>query len=136
MAAKKKRRQLPEEDLAAAVADIINSPITRSNLSFLRQLATPAPVDSEQPIPKPMGLELTPMGASATPMGHTSRPIGTENPPVAIEPPPATPDSLPAPVVLESSAASFTPPKPMGVDPSPVGFALTPPGLPAETSRE
>ena len=56
MAANKKRRKLPEEDLAAAVADIINSPITRSNLSFLRPLAVPAPTESEQPASKPMGV--------------------------------------------------------------------------------
>ena len=47
MSAKKKRRQLPEEDLAAAVAEIINSPITRSNLSFLRPLATTASSEEE-----------------------------------------------------------------------------------------
>ena len=41
--ANKKRRRLPEEDLAAAVADIINSPITRSNLSFLRSGIRAAP---------------------------------------------------------------------------------------------
>ena len=53
MSAKKKRRQLPEEDLAAAVAEIINSPITRSNLSFLRPLAGPAPSESSYPHQNP-----------------------------------------------------------------------------------
>jgi hypothetical protein len=35
MAVHKKRRKSPDEDLAAAVADMIQSPITRANLSFL-----------------------------------------------------------------------------------------------------
>ena len=66
MAAKKKRRKLPEEDLAAAVADIINSPITRSNLSFLRPLAEISPVP-------------TPMGVGTSAMGFSPEPIRTDH---------------------------------------------------------
>ncbi len=48
MSANKKKRRLPEEDLEAAVADIINSPITRSNLSFLRpQVVETQPLGDE-----------------------------------------------------------------------------------------
>ncbi len=81
MSAIKKRRRSPEpeEDLAAAVADIINSPITRTTLNFLRPLA-PAPADPEpvglatEPtglLPSPMGVEQTPEGVETTPMGFT-----------------------------------------------------------------
>src|ERR1022692_1438004 len=96
MSANKKRRKLPEEDLAAAVAEIINSPITRSNLSFLRPLAVPASQETEQAIPKPMGVEVKPMGPSITPMGHGSKPMGdglAQKPP---ESPPVVAQALPA----------------------------------------
>ena len=79
MSAIKKRRRSPEpeEDLEAAVADIINSPITRTTLNFLRPLA-PAPseiIQESQPTPtglesQPMGDALTPMGVELNPMGH------------------------------------------------------------------
>src|ERR1700759_2817215 len=72
MPANKKRRRLPEEDLAAAVADIINSPITRTNLNFLRPLA-PLPVASEPQEPMP-----SPMGSSSIPMGPALQPEGVE----------------------------------------------------------
>lgn len=70
MSAIKKRRRSPEsdEDLAAAVADIINSPITRTTLNFLRPL--PA---SE---PEPTGLEPAPMGVVPEPAGVISQPMG------------------------------------------------------------
>lgn len=82
MSAHKKRRRSPEpEDLEAAVADIINSPITRTTLNFLRPLTPPAdsPPDLE---PQPTGVGLEPLGVEpqaegvdATPMGLT--PIGS-----------------------------------------------------------
>src|SRR5438067_1435596 len=62
MPVKKTRRKLPEEDLAAAVAEIINSPITRANLAFLNPLPAPAPAVEEDALDsKPMGLEAKPM---------------------------------------------------------------------------
>jgi hypothetical protein len=71
MSAIKKRRRSPEsdEDLAAAVADIINSPITRTTLNFLRPLA-PAPE------PEPPGLDPEPMGVEITPQGFEPQPMG------------------------------------------------------------
>ena len=131
MSASKKRRKLPEEDLAAAVAEIINSPITRSNLSFLRPLGGPAPSESEQqPIPKPMGLEVTPMGVRSTPMGdNPPRPMGYE-PADRVSELPLLASGLPAPDILESTPASDIPQRPMGFEASPMGFELTPPGLP------
>jgi predicted transcriptional regulator len=130
MAANKKRRKLPEEDLAAAVADIINSPITRSNLSFLRPLGTPAPTEGEQPIPKPMGLEITPMGVKPTPMGHQPKPMGDESAESAGETLAPVSDGLPASDILPIIPASDTLQIPVGFEPSPMGFELTPPGLP------
>src|SRR5882724_9758874 len=94
MSAKKKRRQLPEEDLAAAVAEIINSPITRSNLSFLRPMGGSAPTESEQPHPKPMGFEVTPMGYRTTPMGDE---LGGKT----AEPLPLVSEELPVHDILE-----------------------------------
>jgi predicted transcriptional regulator len=79
MSAIKKRRRSPEtdEDLAAAVADIINSPITRTTLNFLR----PLPVDPEpEPLslePTPMGVTLSPVGVIAEPQGLVSTPMGS-----------------------------------------------------------
>lgn len=67
MTANKKRRKLPEENLAAAVAEMINSPITRSNLSFLRPLPP-----AEEPSPAPAGLETEPLGDDITPSGSLS----------------------------------------------------------------
>lgn len=70
MSAIKKRRRSPEpEDLEAAVADIINSPITRTTLNFLRPLA---PIPESQP----MGVGLLPMGVESKPEGVTSTPMG------------------------------------------------------------
>jgi hypothetical protein len=61
-----KRRKLPEEDLAASVADMISSPITRVNLSFLQPETKPAGV-----VTGPMGEGISvapkPKGVSATP---------------------------------------------------------------------
>jgi len=84
MSAIKKRRKSPEsdEDLAAAVADMINSPITRTTLNFLRPLptdTTPMGVSSE-----PLGLEPKPTGLSESsitipsPLGVDSTPRGLE----------------------------------------------------------
>jgi len=130
MAANKKRRKPPEEDLAAAVAEIINSPITRSNLSFLRPLGTPASSESEQPTPKPMGLEVKPMGVKPLPMGYPPKPMGDEPTNRVNESVPLASDGLPASDIPDSAAASDTPQIPMGLDVSPMGFDLTPPGLP------
>jgi predicted transcriptional regulator len=130
MAANKKRRKLPEEDLAAAVADIINSPITRSNLSFLRPLSTPASSEGlQQPIPKPMGLEVKPMGVSTTRVAHPPKPMGDEPAERASDSFPLVSHGLPAPDTLEGTTACNTPQIPMGFDLSPMGFELTPPGL-------
>lgn len=129
MAANKKRRKLlPEEDLAAAVADIINSPITRSNLSFLRPLSTPASPESEQPVPKPMGLEIKPMGVRPLPVGESPKPMGDE-PLETASALPLVADGVPAPDTLRDTPVLDTPQKPMGFEVSPMGFELTPPGL-------
>lgn len=132
MSASKKRRKLPEEDLAAAVAEIINSPITRSNLSFLRPLGGPAPSENEQPMPKPMGLEVKPMGVRPPPIGHPPKPMGDELVNRAFEPLPLVAGGLPAPDILESTPAPDTLQRPMGFEASPMGFELTPSGLPGE----
>jgi predicted transcriptional regulator len=129
MAANKKRRKLPEEDLAAAVADIINSPITRSNLSFLRPLAVPASQDTEQATPKPMGVELKPMGPSVSPMGHGTKPMGDTPGQNPLESPPVASQTLAAPDLTESVPATHAGPIPMGVELSPMGFELTPTGI-------
>ena len=121
MSAKKKRRQLPEEDLAAAVAEIINSPITRSNLSFLRPLATTASSEEEVEL-KPMGLDLKPMGVSISPMGHDQKPMGD-----IIEPPPELQTLIPE--GLPVSTMDAVEQRPMGLDISPMGFELTPMGI-------
>jgi predicted transcriptional regulator len=130
MSASKKRRKLPEEDLAAAVAEIINSPITRSNLSFLRPFATPAPVEGDLFQSKPMGLEIKPMGVSASPMGHVTTPMGDTPPQKPAEkfaPPPPQPGESPSKTLTTEDLPQI----PMGVDISPMGFELTPTGLPA-----
>src|ERR1039457_1335253 len=132
MSANKKRRKLPEEDLAAAVADIINSPITRSNLSFLRPLATPASTENEQPAPKPMGFEVRPMGVTPSPVGYPPKPMGDEPAGRASESLPLVSDGLPA-RSLESTPASDPSHIPMGVEASPMGFELTPTGLQGNT---
>jgi len=71
-----KRRKLPDEDLAAAVADMISSPITRANLSFLQPQqearpmgvnAQPVGVVSIQPDTEPMGLVAIPVGLELVP---------------------------------------------------------------------
>ena len=83
MSASKKRRKLPDEDLAAAVADIINSPITRSNLSFLRQPTSPSPEEISN---QKSGIEnhttnrseLETQGIDPKPTGFGSIPLGLE----------------------------------------------------------
>ncbi len=72
MSATKNRRRSPEpeEDLAAAVADIINSPITRTTLSFLR------PLPAEEPAPQPMAVTTEPMGVVSSPVGPAPKPMG------------------------------------------------------------
>jgi predicted transcriptional regulator len=60
MAAKKKRRRLPEEDLEASIQDILQSPITRVNLAFLR-----TGLENPPEPPETMGSVLNPMGLSA-----------------------------------------------------------------------
>lgn len=127
MSAKKKRRQLPEEDLAAAVAEIINSPITRSNLSFLRPLGTPA--SSEEDEQRPMGLDIKPMGVSSSPMGYDLRPMGDATTVVAPEALPLVLDVEPAATVVAEAEPES---QPMGLDSSPMGFELTPMGLAPE----
>src|ERR1700692_4323742 len=78
MSATKKRRRSPEpEDLAAAVADIINSPITRTTLNFLRPLVPTAP--------EPMGVDAKPIGIEQTPMGLAPLPVGFEPEPIGVE---------------------------------------------------
>src|SRR5882757_1561781 len=77
MSAIKKRRRSPEpeEDLAAAVADIINSPITRTTLNFLRPLVPSPPTEPPGYDSQPMGVESTfqpiAVGVEPTPMGVT-----------------------------------------------------------------
>jgi len=130
MSANKKRRKLPEEDLAAAVAEIINSPITRSNLSFLRPL--PAPPSEDEPIiAKPMGVEEKPTGIEPQPVGRGVSDRGSF-------PPPAADDLLLPPEPLPIQAAipegvGVTPMgvKPMGVEVSPTGLGVPPHRPPA-----
>src|SRR5579864_123772 len=130
MSAKKKRRQLPEEDLAAAVAEIINSPITRSNLSFLRPLPASASTETEQLASKPMGVELRPMGVNTAPMGLTPQPMGADPVQATDESLLLVSEELPAPEVLEGIPASDAQ-TPMGFELSPMGFDITPAGLPS-----
>lgn len=61
MSQSKKRPKRTEEDLEAAVADMINSPITRANLSFLRAggLDQPRTIPPESE-PRPSGLNTEP----------------------------------------------------------------------------
>ncbi len=127
MPANKKRRQLPEEDLAAAVAEIINSPITRSNLSFLRPLPVPAPPEIEESTPT--GSEIKPMGVELSPKGHIATPMGDAMPIPTPDPPSASPVILPKKGMLEAAPALAPPREPEGVDTTPMGFELTPPGL-------
>jgi predicted transcriptional regulator len=87
MSATKRRRRSPEpEDLAAAVADIINSPITRTTLNFLRPLE---PVQEPEPASvdvTPMGLDLTPLGFVSTPQGVNVQPMGLQATPMGVKP--------------------------------------------------
>lgn len=72
---KQRRSPEPEEDLAAAVADIINSPITRTTLNFLRPL-TPAPDSPSESDPTPMGVESSPLGLEPSPIGLEATAVG------------------------------------------------------------
>ena len=104
MAAKNKRRRLPEEDLEASIQDILQSPITRVNLAFLRadfgessgpekaahQQAPTAPV--EESVGEglyPMGFGLNQPGVAAdldhAPSGNDLEPMGFVSKPVAAE---------------------------------------------------
>lgn len=65
-----KRRKLPDEDIEAAVAEMLASPITRANLNFLKpEFASadvgPAPMVAE---PEPPVAVIKPMGASPAPL--------------------------------------------------------------------
>lgn len=126
MSANKKRRRLPEEDLAAVVAEIINSPITRSNLSFLRPVPESAPPAPPEAGPTPSGLEPKPMGVEISPLGHTASPMGDT--PVAKGP--TAPVSPASPDVRSFPTAPAVTVSPMGFGSEPVGFELTPPGIP------
>jgi DNA-binding MarR family transcriptional regulator len=79
MAAKNKRRRLPEEDLEASIQDILQSPITKVNLSFLNTDFGDGPAPgavSNQPVVEPvtdgMGSVLNPMGVKVDPSGLES----------------------------------------------------------------
>jgi predicted transcriptional regulator len=88
MSANKKRRRLPEEDLAATVADIISSPITRSNLSFLRPFPTPA-ANSHEPEPtssEPPELDIERKGAGTEPPDTGPKPPGLGSSPPSTTP--------------------------------------------------
>jgi hypothetical protein len=107
MAAKNKRRKLPEEDLVSAVADIINSPITRTNLSFLRFPAeTAVTKEGEHPATAKEAAASTPMGLGSTPVGVSQKPQGFDATPTEdglkpigygqdVAPPPLRNGSLP-----------------------------------------
>ena len=85
-----KRRKLPEEDLAAAVADILSSPITRANLSFLAPLPPRPPDFGAEPVgssvkptesvvsetPDAVGSDIIPMGIAHKPMESAAEPTG------------------------------------------------------------
>ena len=100
MAAKKKRRRLPEEDLEASIQDILQSPITRVNLAFLRTGLEnpPEPLEVMGSDPDPMGLgaENDTLGAVSTPkpIGSVSKRAGFESEPMGSV---STPDSVMAP---------------------------------------
>lgn len=89
MPANKKRPKLPEEDLAAAVADMINSPITRSNLSFLHSPPDP------QPPPYgtvPLGVEQSPRAVDIVPtVSDRYGMVGSVSTPPALGPTPDAP---------------------------------------------
>jgi predicted transcriptional regulator len=95
MSQSKKRPKQAEEDLEAAVADMINSPITRANLSFLR------PNGPDQPQSEPGGLDPTPTGSD--PCAST----GTQSPPAHI---------------IETGAVPGGKPTPLGDGPTPMGL--------------
>jgi len=125
MSANKKRRKLPEEDLAAAVAEIINSPITRSNLSFLRPL--PVAPEEEKASPSPTGLEAKPMGVETSPLGHIPTPTGR-----AVDHPIPQAPVTSAPLPYQTPVRPADPIEiPRGAGATPMGFELTPPGLEA-----
>lgn len=94
MAASKKRRKSPEpeEDLAAAVADIINSPITRTTLNFLRPFNTgeEQKSDTEQ-----QAVKLTPSGVTSSPMGVVTQPLGVSETPIGVGEQPAGIETTP-----------------------------------------
>jgi len=79
MAAKNKRRRLPEEDLEASIQDILQSPITKVNLSFLNTDFGDGPAPGaagNQPVvpslPDSMGSEINPMGVVVSQSGLES----------------------------------------------------------------
>ena len=75
MPAKNRQRKLREEDVAASVAEIINSPITRTNLAFLRPLSATTP----------LGIDLPPMGFESNAVGVGSRAGGDWPAPKPVE---------------------------------------------------
>lgn len=95
-----KRRKLPEEDLEAAVAEMLASPITRANLNFLK------PEFAAETSPIAAGLQPLPIGSDSSPAaaGPIPTPFGAEPPGVDITPP-----------VVESQPGGYQT-RPLGVD--------------------
>lgn len=94
MPANSRQRRLRDEDVAASVAEMINSPITRANLAFLRP-------------PN----ETSPPGVGPTPMGFPSTTVGVEREPRGDRP-------TPKPVDREvcSAQGGFPAPRPAAQD--------------------
>lgn len=80
MATKRKQRR-PDEDLAAAVAEILDNPIVKINLGFLN-------------VGKPGSEDLSLSGFNTSPVGYNSKPMGVERKPVGVRlTPPDAPET-------------------------------------------
>lgn len=95
MSQSKKRPKPTEEDLEAAVADMINSPITRANLSFLRPTrAENSEPEPAGPSPKPSGLlpdssaDLSSQPSPTVCLIEVNHPVVVESRPIDIDPTP------------------------------------------------
>ncbi|MGC4053274.1 MAG: hypothetical protein QM757_28555 [Paludibaculum sp.] len=108
MTAKNKRRRLPEEDLEASIQDILQSPITKVNLSFLNTDFGEAPVQGAATQQEPAGSDG---------MGFTSKPMGIGVAPSGVE----------SVVATEEGGVEA---EPMGFVPDPVVSGLTRAGAP------
>ncbi len=116
MAAKRKQRP-PNEDLEAAVADIINNPITKVNLGFLQLSAEE--VEESQVAP---GSEPSPRSVESKPIGLVPKPQAETG--IDGEPPPASPH---IPLWVQEATSQTQAPAGRPTDPS-KGVVATPMG--------